>query len=249
MEHFPIFLDLKGRRVVVVGGGAAAAQKLELLLRAGARPLVIAPTISREIHELIEAGAGEWGGAEFGPVCLAGAALVIVAGEDEKLAERISAAAQARDLPVNVVDRPELCSFIMPAIVDRAPVLVAVSTGGRSPTLAQLVRARIEAVLPDTFGRIGEFAGAMRPLVRRLLPDAAQRRAFWRRVLDGPIVDLVLAGRMDRARRATVVALEDAMNTERTGATVHLLRISAPASVASTGRGRPQTSPSRSREF
>src|SRR4051812_24784448 len=148
MDHFPIFLDLKGRKVLVCGGGDAAAQKIELLIRAGTKPLVIAPTISPAIGEWIAAGACEHGGAEFDPADLDGAALVIVATEDELLAQTVSAAAQARQLPVNVVDRPELCSFIMPAIVDRAPVLVAVSTGGRSPTLAQIVRERIDAMLP-----------------------------------------------------------------------------------------------------
>jgi uroporphyrin-III C-methyltransferase/precorrin-2 dehydrogenase/sirohydrochlorin ferrochelatase len=181
MQHFPIFLDLQGRRALVLGSGEAAERKAELLRRAGA--------------ELQHAD-------RFTPDLLAGCALAIGAGAAEAELQALAAAARAAGIPVNVVDRPELCSFIMPAIVDRAPLTIAVASGGAAPVLARLVRARIEAALPPALGRLAALAAEFRDELRRRLPDLAVRRRVLERFFGGPAAELALAGREAEARAA-----------------------------------------------
>jgi len=212
MEHFPIFLDLKGRRVVVIGGSDAAARKIELLIQAGARPAVIAPTVSDEIAAWARGGRCVHEAPALIRWSLDFSVLVVVATEDDELARTAAAAAQDRGILVNVVDRPELSSFIMPAILDRSPVVVAISTGGASPTLAQMLRSRIEAALPAGIERLAHLARSLRPLVQEFLADAAERRAFWRRALASPAANLALSGREDAARADMVGQLRDAAN-------------------------------------
>jgi uroporphyrin-III C-methyltransferase/precorrin-2 dehydrogenase/sirohydrochlorin ferrochelatase len=216
MDHFPIFLDLRRRHIVVVGGGAPAARKIELLLAAGAAPLVVAPELNSEIAGWAAAGRCTHDSSRFHPGCLDGALLVFVATDDEALTLRTAAAAQARGVPVNVVDRPELCSFIMPAILDRAPVVIAISTGGASPTVAQMIRARIDAAVPASFGRLARLAGALRPLVQGFIPTAPARMAFWRAALGGRVAELVHEGRDGTAYLALLSGLNRAARQSRT---------------------------------
>src|SRR5262249_8118229 len=148
MQSFPLFLSLKDRRAVVVGGGEAAARKAEMLLSAGARVTLIAGTVSGEVAQLIAEGCITWAGRGFDDEDLAGMSLAIVATDDEALQARVSLAAQRRCVPVNVVDRPKLSSFIMPAIVDRAPITIAISTGGAAPPPARRLPAPSEPGVP-----------------------------------------------------------------------------------------------------
>lgn len=173
MRHFPIFLDLHGQTALVLGGGEVASRKAEILAAAGA-----------EIRMA----------AAFTPALLDGCALAV--GADAPLAEleALSAEARRRGVPVNIVDRPALCSFIMPAIIDRAPVTIAVSTGGDAPVLARLLRARIEGVIPPAYGRLATLAGRLREELRARLPDLPRRRAALERILSGRAAELVFAG-------------------------------------------------------
>ena len=183
MDHLPIFLKLSGRRAVVVGGGVVALRKAALLASAGAAVHVVAPEIAAPLRRLVVDGHSLREG-EFRPADLDGAALVIAATGDRSINAAVAAAATARQLPVNVVDNPALCSFIMPAIVERGALTIAVSSGGLSPVLARLVRTRIETILPRGLGRALALAGAWRQRVRAALPDASQRRRFWERLFD-----------------------------------------------------------------
>jgi len=210
MDHFPIFLDVKARRTIVIGGGEAAARKIELLIRAGARPLVIAPSVDSEIATWAAHGACDHDARPFDPAFLAGAVLAIIATDDEALTQHAAAAARTHGLLVNVVDRPELSNFIMPAIVDRSPVVVAISTGGTSPTLAQMLRGTIEKLLPPSVGRLARLAGSMRPLVQRFLSTPAERKIFWRAILSGHVADLVHADREGTAYLAFLAELDRA---------------------------------------
>ncbi|MFI5001322.1 MAG: bifunctional precorrin-2 dehydrogenase/sirohydrochlorin ferrochelatase, partial [Reyranellales bacterium] len=187
MQAFPLFMSLQDRQVLVVGGGEAAARKAELLLSAGAQVALIAETVVGEIAQLIGDGRISWTGHAFDDVDLVGMSLVIVASDDDLLQARVSQAAQRRCLPVNVVDRPALSSFIMPAIVDRGPVTVAISTGGAAPALARRLRAEIERTLPAAIGRVARFAEIFRAQVRRTLAEPRARRRFWDRVFEGRI--------------------------------------------------------------
>jgi len=192
--HFPIFLDLADKRCLVVGSGPEAQRKAAALRHAGAHVAIT---------------------TQFAPDDLDGCMLVIAADVDLVLGRTVSRAARARGILVNVSDRPELCSFIMPAVIDRAPVVLAISTGGASPALARRLRETLDAIVPRRLGALAALAGEFRVHVRRRIPDPTTRRAFWDRLLDGPVARLALAGEQDAARRR----LENALAVETDGAT------------------------------
>jgi uroporphyrin-III C-methyltransferase/precorrin-2 dehydrogenase/sirohydrochlorin ferrochelatase len=223
MQTFPLFLDLRDRRALVVGGGEMAARKIELLLAAGALVSLVAQTVNGEIAQLIAEARISWAGCAFEESELDGISLVIVASDDEALQARVSAVAQARGLPVNVVDRPALSSFIMPAIVDRAPITIAISTGGAAPALARRIRAEIERTLPAALGRLARFAEIFREQVRRTLVVPRSRRRFWDRVFEGRVGELALAGDEIGARRELIKLLDGARGSTVPQGMVHLV--------------------------
>lgn len=223
MQAFPIFLSLQDRPVLVVGGGAAAARKVELLLAAGARINLIADTVVGEIAQLIADARIAWAGRGFDDGDLVGIALAIVACDDEALQARVSHAARQRGLPVNVVDRPALSSFIMPAIVDRSPVTIAISTGGAAPALARRLRAEIERAVPAAIGRLARFAEIFRGQVQRTLDRPRDRRRFWDRVFAGRVGELALAGDEIAARRELIRLLDTARSETEPVGMVHLV--------------------------
>ena len=208
MKYFPIFVDVEGRRALVVGGGEAALQKTRLLVKSTARILVVSPSPEAELVELARIGRIELARREFLPSDLEGASLVYVAGEDAEVDTRIASLAKAWDIPVNVVDRPEHCTFITPAIVDRDPVVVAIGTEGTSPVLAQGIRAQLETILPHRLGALAKKAGQLRMRVAESLREGASRRTFWKGYFFGPLRDAFLGGdtrgfeaQLDRALR------------------------------------------------
>jgi uroporphyrin-III C-methyltransferase/precorrin-2 dehydrogenase/sirohydrochlorin ferrochelatase len=207
VDFLPIFLRIRDRPCLVVGGGAVAARKVELLLQAGGRVTVVAPELGEALQSLHQADRIGYRPAAFSPADLEGCLLVIAATDDPVVNRQVSELCQARAIPVNVVDRPELCSFIMPAIIDREPVLIAVSTGGSSPVLARLLRGRLESLIPAAYGRLATLVAGFRERVKQCIP-APQRRAFWEQVLQGPIAELVLSGREGAAREALTEALQ-----------------------------------------
>ena len=208
MDYLPIFLKLAGRRCVVVGGGQVAARKAGLLLEAGAAVTVVAPQRCEALAALVLAGRIEHRAEAFSAAALDGAALVIAATDERAVNAEVSRLAQAQRIPVNVVDDPELCSFILPAIVDRSPLLVAVSSGGASPVLSRLLRARLETLIPSAYGDLARLAQRFRERVKRALPATA-RRPFWERALTGPIAELVFSGRLPQAERALAAAIDE----------------------------------------
>ncbi|AXQ29156.1 uroporphyrinogen-III C-methyltransferase [Solimonas sp. K1W22B-7] len=192
MEHFPIFLRLKEARVLVIGGGEVAARKIRLLRRAGARIEIVARELNAELSGMAAAGELAHGGAEFDPAQVDGCRLVVAATDDLPLNARVAAAAMAANVPVNVVDNPELSTYITPSIVERSPVTVAIGTGGAAPVLARRLRERIETLLPVAYGRLGEFMGRHRPRVKALPTEA--RRKLWEDFLDGPGPERLFVG-------------------------------------------------------
>src|SRR5690348_6859880 len=209
MTYFPVFLDLKRRRCLVVGGEDAAAAKAALLHRAGAEVAIVAETLSPALRDAVRRGDAIHLARHFSPPLLDGAALVMVAGETLAVSEAVALAAQQRGIPVNVMDDARLSSFIMPAIVDRAPVTIAISTGGTSPLLAQLLRQWLDGALPRGLGRLAALAGHFRELVRRRLRDAIERRRFWQEILTGETARLALDGNVAAAGAALRQALDD----------------------------------------
>ena len=223
MQAFPLFMSLTGRRALIVGGADAAARKAELLLKAGAQVSLIAETVGGEIAQYIAEGHISWAGCTFDNDDLEGVSLVIVATEDESMQARVSGAAQARCIPVNVVDRPALSSFIMPAIIDRAPITIAISTAGTAPALARRIRAEIERTLPAALGRLARFAEVFREQVRRTLVVPRARRRFWDRVFEGRVGELALAGDEISARRELIRLLDGFRNEAPSDGMVHLV--------------------------
>lgn len=199
MEFLPLFHKLKERPVLVVGGGEVALRKARLLAEAGAQLRVVAPDIRSELQTM----AGEQGMFLRGYQTddLQGVGLVIAATDDEPLNARISAEAQALGIPVNVVDAPALCSVIFPAIVDRSPLIVAVSSGGDAPVLARLIRAKIETWIPATYGQLANLGKRFRERVKLMFPDVQQRRVFWEDVFQGQIAESVFAGKPAEGER------------------------------------------------
>ncbi len=217
MRSFPLFLKLEGRPVLLAGAGSAAAAKLRLLGQAGARVTIHADQPSTDLLAAIaDTGAYHAPGA-IEPAALARADLVFGATGDEAQDRAIAAQARCAGKLVNIVDRPELSDFTMPAIVDRGDIVVAVSTHGASPVLAQRVRAAIESVLPPGLGRLAQFAQRFRAAIQARIADTSSRRRFWDQVLGGPIAAAVLAGDEKRATRDLIRAVNRGEPKAETG--------------------------------
>lgn len=194
---FPVTLRLAGTRVLVVGGGEVAARKIRLLQRAEPRLELVARELNAELAALRDQGQLHYLGVEFDPDQLPGCRLVVAATDDPALNRRIAAAADAAGVLVNVVDDPDPSSFITPAIVDRAPISIAIATGGAAPVLARRLRERIETWLPAGYGRIARFMEQRRSRVKAL--PLLQRRALWERFLDGAGPEQLLTGHPEAA--------------------------------------------------
>lgn len=208
MDFLPIFMNLKGRSCLVVGGGEVASRKASLLLDAGADLTVVAPELANTLQAWANSGRVKYREAGFEASDLEGVVLVIAATDDEAVNRQVSELAQARALPVNVVDNPSLCTFVMPSIIDRSPVQIAVSTGGVSPVLARLLRARLESLIPSAYGRLASMVEGFRDAVKGRFDDVNSRRGFWEGVLQGRVAELVFAGKDDAARRELEESIE-----------------------------------------
>ncbi len=210
MEYLPLFHNLKGRLVLVVGGGDIALRKARLLSEAGAVLRVVAPEIEPQLTELVEQGGGQTLLRGYAGGDLTGCVLAIAATDDEPLNACVSDDARALGIPVNVVDSPELCTVIFPAIVDRSPLMIAVSSGGDAPVLARLIRARIETWIPSAYGQLAGLAKTFRAQVKTKFSNVQQRRVFWEEVFQGTIAEQALAGRAAEAERLLAEKLSDA---------------------------------------
>lgn len=216
MNYFPIFLDLNNRLCLLVGGGEVATRKGRLLVKAGARLRVVALDISAELRELVAHQQGELYEREYHATDLTDCVLVIAATDDTSLNEIVSRDAQARNLPVNVVDNPALCTYITPAIIDRSPLVIAVSSGGEAPVLARLLRAKLETLVPLNYGRLAGLASRWRDRVKARFADTDQRRRFWEKILQGPAAELMLNGQEAAAEQilTTAIAQQDGPLTQ-----------------------------------
>lgn len=224
MDFLPIFLGIKGRTCLVVGGGAVAARKAALLQRAGGEIIVVAPRLSDEMRGLVTDGRVRHEVRSFAEGDLGeGPALVIAATDDAALNRRVAELAKARGLLVNVADEPDSGTFILPSVIDRSPVQIAISTGGASPMLARELRARLENYIPAAYGRLAELVKSFRLEVKRRLPEAAQRRRFWEQTLQGPIAEAVFAGRDAAAHEMLDSALGEASVAPAVSGEVYLV--------------------------
>lgn len=210
MDYFPIFLRIRGRRCLVVGGGAVAARKSRQLLRAGARVVVLAPQLHPALASLAAGGRVRHLRSGFEPSRVRGSALVVAATGDRAVNRRVYVACRRAGIPVNAVDDAAASTYITPAVIDRSPLLIAISSAGRAPLLARMLRGRLESLLPARYGRVAEIAGEFRERVARRLHTGAQRLRFWEGVLEGVATEHVLAGRETAGRLALHHALRQA---------------------------------------
>ncbi len=209
MDALPIFMNIKHRRCVVIGGGEVATRKVSMLLKAEAYVECYALDFCAELNTLAEDEKIRISVEPFHEIQLDGACLVIAATDDEAVNEQVSIAAKLRNIPVNVVDAPALCTFTMPSIVDRSPVVIAISSGGAAPVLARLIRARLETMIPASYGRLAALARDFREQVKQRFPSSQLRRIFWEKTFQGPIAELVFSGQEPAARKALASAIAD----------------------------------------
>jgi uroporphyrin-III C-methyltransferase/precorrin-2 dehydrogenase/sirohydrochlorin ferrochelatase len=207
MEFFPIFLNLKNRSCLVVGGGAIAERKTALLLRAGADVTLISPDLCHNLTTWRDMGRYTHQAREFRDEDLSKQHLAIAATNDPAVNRHIAEIAGNLRIPVNVVDQPELCSFIVPSIIDRSPVVAAISTGGASPVLARLIRSRLESLIPAGYGRLAQLCNRFRQRVKERFAEPTDRRLFWDRILQGGVAERVFSGHDEEADQLMEQAL------------------------------------------
>ncbi|MDG2079045.1 MAG: siroheme synthase CysG [Pseudomonadales bacterium] len=223
MEYLPLFFDVKGKTCLLVGGGTIAYRKAKLLVGAGARLAVVAPAIEPDLLELVKSTSGEYYEKAYGEECLTDKYFVIAATNNENLNEKVAVDCRARNVLVNVVDAPEYCDVIFPAIIDRAPIVIAVSSSGAAPVLARSVRTRIESTIPANFGVLANFIGERRDEVRERL-DEQKLRLFWEDLVQSEIAERVMMGRLDDAQAMFARALAHAVkNKEVSEGEVYLI--------------------------
>jgi len=219
MEFLPIFLSSRDKKVSVVGGGVAAARKIDILLRSNCAITVFADELIEELDDLASEGtiSHEQRNITKDDLCKSIAAF----GASAKVEENVALSELAKEcaVPVNIVDNPRLCDFIMPATVDRSPIIIAVSSSGTTPLLARLLRSRIETAIPAAYGRLAEFAGSYRDRVKSMVKDSKRRLRFWEVMTDGPVSEHILAGKDEEAivladEMLAIAAKEDEFETQ-----------------------------------
>lgn len=217
MDWYPIFLDLHDSSALVVGGGAVALRKTRQLLDAGCRVELTAPEVEPGFAKLISTGDITYRAERFVSSMLAGHRLAIAATNDRELNRQIAESAKRIGVLVNVVDDPSLCSFIMPAVVDRSPIVIAIGTGGSAPVLARQVKSKLEATLPQALGELADFMGEWRERVNHEVAQPDERRRLWESVCEGPIAEHIFAGRKAHANRMMERAIGGLSDESRIG--------------------------------
>jgi len=223
---YPLFADIANRPVLVVGGGAVAERKVAALLRSGAAVAVGAPELGQALQARVAANEIGWIQGPFQADWLAGKWLAVAATDDAEVNRAVAAAGEERQVFVNVVDAAELSSFQVPAIVDRAPLVIAISSGGAAPVLARLVRERIERVLDASLGPLAQLAARFRSQIKQRFADLANRRRFLADMFEGTIANLVRQGRIDEAAAALQSRLDDS-NVDRPAPTGSVVLVGA----------------------
>jgi uroporphyrin-III C-methyltransferase/precorrin-2 dehydrogenase/sirohydrochlorin ferrochelatase len=209
MEFLPAFLDVKDKQCLLVGGGEVALRKARLLLRAGARLMVVAEKIDDELQQLLDSGKHATRIGRFKLDDLQGAVLAIAATDSEEVNQEVSRYARSHNIPVNVVDQPALCTMIFPAVVDRSPLVVAISSSGSSPVLARKLKEQLEVQLPGATGQLAMLLREYRQTAKEKIASFDVRVRFWESVLDSDCPELVYSGQIEKARIRIQALLEE----------------------------------------
>jgi uroporphyrin-III C-methyltransferase/precorrin-2 dehydrogenase/sirohydrochlorin ferrochelatase len=209
MKYFPVFLDGDKINAMVVGGGDVAARKIELLLKATTNITIMSATVSNGVARLINENKLNWLTHNYQTGCLEAMTLVIAATDDTAVNEQVYHEADVVKILANVVDQPELCTYITPSIIDRAPMLIAISSSGSAPILVRMLREQIEKILPRGYGRLADFSLKFRDHVKARVKGIPNRRAFWEKILRGTIGKNLLDGKTKLAEQQLIASLKD----------------------------------------
>jgi len=210
MDHLPIFLNVNGRRALVVGSGVTAARKADLLLRAGSRVTIVAPELGEELSRLAGEYPFEHKTAELCADDLAGCVVVYGCSSDESINLQLCKYAANAGIMVNLPDQADYSDFTMPAVVDRTPLLIAISSGGASPLLTRSMKARFETEIPAAYGRLAEFAGSYRDKIKAMVPNPTRRRRFWEFMISGPVAEHLFSAQVEEAKKLMDSLLQEA---------------------------------------
>jgi len=209
MNYFPIFLDAKKIDAIVIGGGDVAARKIELLLKTTQKITVMSDKLLPSVERLVKTHQLSWLEHPYQPGHFANKNLVIAATDNSEVNKAAYQEADALNIFVNVVDQPELCSYITPAILDRSPMIVAISSSGSAPILVRMLREQIEKILPSGYGRLADFSLKFRDHVKARVKGLRNRRTFWENTLQGPIGQAILLGKTQQAEQQLIASLKD----------------------------------------
>lgn len=209
MQYFPIFLSANRIRAIVVGGGDVAARKIELLLKANCDITIMSKHCNTSVERLLNQNSLQLLSFNYQPGHISAYNLVIAATDDELINEAVAKEADQLNILVNVVDQPALCSWITPSIIDRDPMLIALSSSGKAPLLVRMLREQIEKTLPDGYGKLAEFSFKFRDHVKARVKTIRNRRTFWENILRGPIGKKVLSGETNIAEQQLIQTLKN----------------------------------------
>lgn len=210
MDHLPIFLDVRGKRTLIVGNGVSAARKADLLLRAGSDLTIVATELGEELSNLAGSYTFTHQSTELLTENLDGCVVVFACSSDDSANQRLRELAKSAGIMVNVSDKTEDCDFIMPAVVDRTPLLIAISSGGTSPLLVRMLKARFETTIPAAYGRLAEFAGSYRDRIKDMIPNLTRRRRFWEAMVSGPVAEHIFSSQITQAESLVESQLQEA---------------------------------------
>ncbi|WP_144393795.1 siroheme synthase CysG [Pleionea sediminis] len=225
MDYFPIFTKLEGRHCLVIGAGEVATRKIELLLQAMAQVIVIAPEVCSTIQSLaLHHSNLKIIQKSYDSSFLTNVYLVIAATNNREVNQQVYQDAEQHKIFANVVDTPELCSFITPAIVDRAPITIAISSGGKAPVLARLIRGKLESMIPAAYGKLGKLAEKFRERVKQTLKTGTERKNFWEDIFEGATAEAVFANKDTEAEQQLTQLLNQyKFKTQSTPGEVYLI--------------------------
>jgi uroporphyrin-III C-methyltransferase/precorrin-2 dehydrogenase/sirohydrochlorin ferrochelatase len=199
MDHLPIFLNVEGKRTLIVGNSVSAVRKADLLLRAGSDLTVVTPELGEELSNLAETYTFKHQASDLRAEDLKGCVIAFGCSSDDSMNQQLRELAANAGIMINVSDKTENCDFIMPAVVDRTPLLIAISSGGTSPLLVRMLKARFETTIPAAYGRLAEFAGNYRDRIKELIPNLTRRRRFWETMVSGPVAEHIFSSQLTQA--------------------------------------------------
>lgn len=209
MKYFPIFLDAKHINAIIIGGGDVAARKIELLLKTTTNLTIMSATLSISVERLINTHQLNWLKHNYENGHLSSFNMVIAATDNTEVNQSVAKEAAELKLLTNVVDEPELCTYITPSIIDRDPILIAMSSSGSAPILLRMLREQIEKTLPDGYGKLADFSLKFREHVKARIKGIRNRRTFWEQTLRGPIGESILNGNTQHAEQQLIASLKN----------------------------------------